>query len=320
MKKTMIISLCFVSLLVTGCGVAKLENGEEVVASVDSKNITANDLYGQMKDSYARNILIDMVDKIILDKLYKTDDTMTSYVNDQVDYYKEQLGDNFLSYIKSQIGLNSEQELYNYLLMDYKRNEATKAYVADTITDAEINTYYKDKTVGDIKASHILIKPVTTDTMTDAEKTAAEDKALAEAKEIITKLNDGGDFAALAKEYSDDGSATSGGDLGWFNKGTMVASFEDAAYALEKGKYTTTPVKSDFGYHIILKTDIKDKASLEDSKKKIIESITTEKLAAENSILPYQALKALREEHKLDIQDSELSKQYNDYMNQLINQ
>jgi parvulin-like peptidyl-prolyl isomerase len=70
---------------------------------------------------------------------------------------------------------------------------------------------------------------------------------------IIEKLKNGGDFAALAKEYSQDtGSAVNGGDLGWFGTGAMIAEFETAAFALEKpGDFTLVPVKSQYGYHII---------------------------------------------------------------------
>jgi len=319
MKKIMIISLCLITTLVTGCGkVAQLKNGEEVVAVIDEKNITADDLYTAVKAKYARDVLIEMIDRTILDKVYKTDDTMTTAVSSEIDYYKEQLSDNFDSYIKSQLGLNSEDELNEFLLLNYKRNLAAEDYVKTIITDEEINTYYNNETVGDIKASHILIKPETTDDMTDEETTVAEEQALATAKEIITKLNSGEDFAALAKEYSDDSSATSGGDLGWFNKGDMVDEFEDAAYALEKGKYTTDPVKTTYGYHIILKTDVKDKPSLEEAKEDIIKSITTSKLAEENTILPYKALSELRKKYELKIEDSELKKQYDAYMKELL--
>lgn len=70
---------------------------------------------------------------------------------------------------------------------------------------------------------------------------------------VIERLNSGEDFAVLAKELSTDtGSAQNGGDLGWFGSGAMVAEFEAAAFALENpGDYTTTPVASDFGFHII---------------------------------------------------------------------
>jgi parvulin-like peptidyl-prolyl isomerase len=74
----------------------------------------------------------------------------------------------------------------------------------------------------------------------------------AAANSVIERLKKGEDFAALAKELSSDGSASNGGDLGWFGAGAMVPEFEAAAFALEKpGDYTTTPVKSQFGYHII---------------------------------------------------------------------
>jgi peptidyl-prolyl cis-trans isomerase C len=87
----------------------------------------------------------------------------------------------------------------------------------------------------ELKARHILVK--------------TEE----EAKVIIDQLNDGADFAEIAKEKSmDPGSGQSGGDLGFFKRGTMVRPFEEAAFDLKPGKYTRNPVKSDFGWHVIL--------------------------------------------------------------------
>ena len=89
----------------------------------------------------------------------------------------------------------------------------------------------------EIRARHILV--------------SNDQEALA--KEIIAELDAGGDFAKIAAEKSTDtGSGQSGGDLGWFKRGMMVKPFEDAAFALEPGQYTKTPVKSDFGWHVIL--------------------------------------------------------------------
>lgn len=73
----------------------------------------------------------------------------------------------------------------------------------------------------------------------------------AKAKELIGKLDKGSRFEALAKEHSSDGSASEGGDLGWFTTGQMVKPFSDAVQQLEVGKYTAAPVKSDFGWHVI---------------------------------------------------------------------
>ena len=87
------------------------------------------------------------------------------------------------------------------------------------------------------------------------------EEALNKAKEVIKKLNDGADFAKLAKEYSSDSSnASKGGDLGYFNTGDMAEEFETAAYKLKLNEYTKEPVKTKFGYHIILKTGEKGKS------------------------------------------------------------
>jgi peptidyl-prolyl cis-trans isomerase C len=73
----------------------------------------------------------------------------------------------------------------------------------------------------------------------------------AKAKELITQLDGGANFEQLAKDNSKDGSSTEGGDLGWFNPNQMVKPFSDAVQQLEIGKYTATPVKSEFGWHVI---------------------------------------------------------------------
>ncbi len=97
-------------------------------------------------------------------------------------------------------------------------------------------------------------------TLTAPEETPAMKQynadALKRAQDVLKKaLAKGADFAALAKQYSEDpGSKDKGGDLGYFGKGTMVKEFEDAVWKLKVGQTTTTLVKTQFGYHIIKKT------------------------------------------------------------------
>jgi peptidyl-prolyl cis-trans isomerase C len=72
-----------------------------------------------------------------------------------------------------------------------------------------------------------------------------------EAKSVIAELDKGADFTALAKKYSTDPSAEEGGDLGYFGHDDMVKEFADAAFALPVGQYSKTPVKTEFGWHVI---------------------------------------------------------------------
>lgn len=73
----------------------------------------------------------------------------------------------------------------------------------------------------------------------------------AKAKNLIAQIDKGSSFEKLAADHSKDGSANQGGDLGWFLPGQMVKPFSDAVQQLEAGKYTATPVKSEFGWHVI---------------------------------------------------------------------
>ncbi|HUC20236.1 MAG TPA: peptidylprolyl isomerase [Candidatus Polarisedimenticolaceae bacterium] len=89
-------------------------------------------------------------------------------------------------------------------------------------------------------------------------------QAKAKATDVLKKVNAGGDFAALAKQYSQDSSAANGGDLGFFGKGQMVKPFEDAAFNQQPGQVSKL-VKSQFGYHIVKTVDfdqyLKDKVA-----------------------------------------------------------
>ncbi len=112
-----------------------------------------------------------------------------------------------------------------------------KAMEESPVNEEELQAEYdklKDRMVTpEYKASHILVK---------------EEE---QAKKLIKQLDQGADFAKLAREHSTDSSAKNGGDLGWFNPQQMVPPFSQAVVQLEKGSYTKTPVKTRFGWHII---------------------------------------------------------------------
>lgn len=79
-----------------------------------------------------------------------------------------------------------------------------------------------------------------------------------QAKAIIARLRAGEAFGDVATESLDPGSREQGGELGWSNPGMFVQPFSEALVALEKGQYSTAPVKSDFGYHVIQLDDVRD--------------------------------------------------------------
>lgn len=79
-----------------------------------------------------------------------------------------------------------------------------------------------------------------------------------EAETVIDQLDDGADFAELAREKSTGPSGPNGGDLGWFPPDSMVKPFSDAVVALENGAYTSEPVQTQFGWHVILREDSRE--------------------------------------------------------------
>ena len=126
-----------------------------------------------------------------------------------------------------------------------------------TLSADDVRTYYEQNkarytTPEERRASHILI------TVDDGAGADARTAARETADALLKQLRAGGDFAALAKANSGDtGSAAQGGDLGYFNRGAMVKSFADAAFALKKEGELSDVVETEFGYHLIKLTGIK---------------------------------------------------------------
>lgn len=138
--------------------------------------------------------------------------------------------------VKAQIDLARQAVVIRTYIQDYMK--------AHPVTDADVKAEY-DRIKGEMgekeyKPRHILVE--------------TED----EAKAIIAKLRAGEKFEDLAKESKDPGSKDKGGELGWSNPGMFVQPFSEAMVKLGKGEYTTVPVKSDFGWHVIQLEDVRD--------------------------------------------------------------
>lgn len=162
---------------------------------------------------------------------------------------------------KTQFELARQAILIRALFADYQKN--------NPVTDADIKAEY-DKFAAanggkEYRASHILVEK--------------ED----DAKKLIADIKKGGKFADIAKKNSKDpGSGANGGDLDWANAGSYVKEFSDAMTKLDKGKMTDTPVKSQFGYHIIRLDDVRQAQlpPMEQVKPQITQQLVQQKLGA----------------------------------------
>ena len=162
--------------------------------------------------------------------------------------------------VKNAIDNARQSIIINAMLADYIKKNPVK--------DAEIKAEY-DKykaQVGDKEyhARHILV--------------GTED----EAKQIIAKLKGGAKFEDLAKQSKDPGSAANGGDLDWASPASFVPEFSKAMTSLQKGQITETPVKTQYGFHVIKLEDVRAAKipPLEEVKQQVAESLQQRKLAA----------------------------------------
>ncbi len=136
--------------------------------------------------------------------------------------------------------------------------------VSDTDIKAEYDKFAAANGGKEYRARHILVEKES------------------EAKAIIAQLKKGGNFDAIAKKSSKDpGSGAKGGDLDWANPKNYVAEFSDALTKLAKGKMTETPVKTQFGYHIIRLDDVRDAQlpKFDDVKPQIAQQLLQQKMA-----------------------------------------
>jgi parvulin-like peptidyl-prolyl isomerase len=179
-------------------------------------------------------------------------------------------------------GLDKDPVTQNRIAMQTENILAGAAYnemmKKVTVDDAAARKYYDEhkKESEEASARHILIKfkgsPVPA---REGKPELSEEQALAKAQEIRKKLLAGGDFAAIAKEESDDtGSGSNGGDLGSFKRNSMVPEFEQVAFSQPIGQ-VSEPIKTQFGYHLI-RVDKRESPSFESMRSQIEERMRPE--------------------------------------------
>jgi len=161
---------------------------------------------------------------------------------------------------KAQMELARQTLLIRELFADYQKSNP----VTDADIQAEYDKFVAANTGKEYRARHILVEK--------------ED----EAKTIIASLKKGGKFEDIAKKQSKDpGSGANGGDLDWANAASYVPEFSGALTKLKKGQTTDTPVKTQFGWHVIRLDDVRDAQlpKLEEVKPQIAQQLQQQKLA-----------------------------------------
>ena len=202
--------------------VAATVNGTAISGSLVDKLVKQRAAQGQPDNPEARKAIIDQLSMQFL--------ISKEAIKKGIDKKPE---------VSDQLDLTRQSILANAFVDDYLKNSP----VSDDMLKAEYEKVKTQMTGSEYKARHILVEKE------------------AEAKDIIAKLRKNPKaFESLAKAKSrDTGSKVSGGDLGWFDPRGMVPEFGDAVAKLTKGNFTVEPVKSQFGYHIILLEDSRPK-------------------------------------------------------------
>jgi foldase protein PrsA len=280
MKKVAIAVTLSASILALGaCSSDKADS--EVVVKSKAGDITKEEFYNELKDRYGEEVLQEMVTTDVLEDKYEVSD---KEVDAEVDKVKDQLGDQFDMALQQQ-GFDDEEAFRKVLRVSLLQEAAVTE--GEKVDEDRLKEAYKRKNT-EIDASHILVEDEDT------------------AKEVKKKLDDGGDFAKLAKEYSTDKeSAKDGGKLGYFSADDMVPEFEDAAYSMKKGEISD-PVQSQHGFHIIKVNDKRDKkesiGKYEDVKDDLKREILTKEMDPAKA---QEKIQKIMDEAKIDVKIKE---------------
>jgi len=252
--------------LAAGCG----QKSSEAVAKVNGEVITKDELYDLMVKAVGDQALDYLItQKIIELEAKKQNITVTDEdINKELEKVYEAYGGETIFKQNLELSGHSLDEYKEELALTIKAKKLVEPRIE--ITEEEMKAYFdehKDEFAQEqqVHARHILV----------------DDENLA--REIYEKLKKGEDFAELAKQYSTDtATKDNGGDLGFFGKGEMVEEFEKVAFSLKVGEISS-PVKTEYGYHIIKVEEKKEaqEPNYENSKEKIKDILFDQKFQEE---------------------------------------
>ncbi|WP_067729812.1 peptidylprolyl isomerase [Oceanobacillus damuensis] len=262
------------------------EAGSDVVAETAAGNITKEEFYQELKDRNGEAILEEMITIKVLEDNYEVNE---EDIDSEMDAMRDAYGEQFDTIVEQNFG---DEETLREIIRVSLLQEAAIAEDIE-ITEEDLQEEY-DRQNTEIDAQHILVADEET------------------ANEVKKELDEGGDFAELAAEYSTDGTAEDGGNLGYFSSGQMVPEFEDAAYNMEAGEISE-PVQSEFGFHIIKVNDVREKEESIGEFEDVKEDLRRELINKRMDVTQVQEkLDSLIEDAQVDIKDDDLKSIFED--------
>ncbi len=279
-------------------------NKDKTVASIKGYKVSKTDIYDKIKSSYGLSYTLEAVDNQILKKKYTLTDDMKKEIEEEAEGYitaYTSYGYDEAAFLEM-YGFANKDEFIEDLSNNYRQELYLSDYMAEILGEDAIKAYYEtDSVYGDINCKHLLVA-------TSDEVTSEQAKALATT--IISELKNGSSWDEVTEKYADKLTVEDLGYQGMDNN--LESSFMDALLAMTDNSYSTEPVETSYGYHVIYRLDQKEKPSYENAKKDIV-SILGSELQEEDSYLSYRAFMKLEEEYGLKIKDKDLKKQYDEF-------
>lgn len=275
--------------------IAKINNGEEVMAEIKGTKFTANDLYEELKSGGGMMALLNLIDLKILDEKYDLEEESEKYAKEQAEYLFNMYSSSY-GYTKEQFlaanNFATEEDFLQYLEEDYLHQEYYKEYLGSLVTPKEQEDYYKKNVQGD-KTIYVF----------------SSDKKDNKLASVSKDLKKGKSYDEITKKYE----SITANNLGKVNF-TSYANYSDT-FVKELNKVSAKGVSKvfeddDLGYVIIYCAEEGKKPSFKETKKDII-AVLSDKLASEDDTLYYKAFIKLREEYGLKFSDTSFEKEYN---------
>ncbi|KRN94630.1 peptidylprolyl isomerase PrsA [Pediococcus stilesii] len=286
MKKVLIgLASIAIALTLAACG-------NKTVATTSGGKITQDEYYSSLKDtSSGKQVLQEMIVNKVLEKQYG-DKVSKKTVTKQYNSYKDQYGSSFKSVLSSN-GMTASS-LRTQIRSNLLLKEAVKDL--DKISNADLKKEWENYQPKVTVAQILVSKKDTAD-------------------KVIDELKDGKDFSDLAKKYSTDSSSkNNGGKIAAFDdtNTTLDSDFKKAAFKLDEGKYTTTPVKTEYGYQVIKMLKKPAKGKMSDHTKDLKERIWTDDMSSSTKLR--SVITKVLKKGNVTIKDNDLKNVLDDYL------